>query len=77
MAFDQSLDKEIFAETAEFERTKIKVGVYSYNEGEKKLQLTRENVNAAGESNFAKVGRMTKQEVETVLPLIQKALEHM
>ena len=36
MAFDKSLDKELFSETASFETTKIKVGVYSYNDGEKK-----------------------------------------
>ena len=77
MAFDPSLDKEIFAETVEFENTRIKVGVYSYNEGEKKLQISRENLTAGGEPRFAKLGRMTKEETESVLPLIQKALEHM
>lgn len=77
MAFDKSLDKELFSETIDFEKTRINVGVYSYNEGEKKLQLGRENANAAGEWNFAKLGRMTKQESERVIPVIQKALEHM
>jgi len=77
MAFDKNLDKEIFSETANFETTRIKVGVYSYNEGEKKLQISRENMNQNGEWSFAKVGRMFKDEVEAVLPLIQKALKHM
>jgi len=77
MAFDKNLDQEIFAETAKFETSRIKVGVYSYNEGEKKLQLSRENMNQNGEWNFAKLGRMDKEEVEAVLPLIKKALEHM
>jgi len=77
MAFDKSLDKELFSETIDFERTRINVGVYSYNEGDKKLQLGRENANAAGEWNFAKLGRMTKTEAERAIPVIQKALEHM
>jgi len=77
MAFDKNLDKEIFAETAAFETTRIKVGVYSYNEGEKKLQISRENMNQNGEWSFAKAGRMFKDEVEAILPLMKKALEHM
>jgi hypothetical protein len=31
MPFDPNLNKEIFAEEAKFETTKIIVGVYSYN----------------------------------------------
>ncbi|MCH8004499.1 MAG: hypothetical protein IH934_07780 [Nanoarchaeota archaeon] len=77
MAFDKNLDKELFSETKEFETTKIKVGVYSYNDGEKKLQISRETRNQDGEWKFAKVGRMFKDEVEAVIPMMQKALEHM
>ncbi len=77
MAFDNSLNKELFAETKEFETTKIKVGIYSYNDGEKKMQISRENRNQDGEWNFSKLGRMFKDEVEAVLPMMQKALEHM
>jgi len=77
MPFDKELDKEIYSETAEFEKTKIKVGVFSYNDGTPKIQITRENMNAAGEPRFAKLGRMTKEEAEKVIPLMQKALENM
>ena len=77
MAFDKNLDKELFSETANFETTRIKVGIYSYNEGEKKLQISRENMNQNGEWSFSKLGRMFKDEVGAVLPIIQKALEHM
>ncbi len=75
MAFDKSLDKELFAEEVEFERSVITVSVMCYNEGTPKLQLSRQNKNAAGELGFAKLGRMTKEEVEAVLPLIEKAKE--
>ena len=77
MAFDKNLDQQIFSETASFETTRIHVGVYSYNDGDKKLQLARENMNAEGEWSFAKLGRMTKDESEKVLPLMQKAIEEM
>jgi len=77
MPFDSSLDKNLFSESVEFERSKITVGVFSYNEGISKLQISRENKNASGEYSFAKLGRMTKEEAEAVLPLCQKALESM
>jgi hypothetical protein len=77
MAFDKSLDKELFKETATFEKTRIAVGVFSYNEGTPKLQLSRENLSMGGQWSFSKLGRMTKEEAEAVLPLIQKALENM
>jgi len=77
MVFDKNLDKELFSETKEFETSKIKVGVYSYNDGDKKLQISRETRNQDGEWKFAKVGRMFKDEVEAVIPIMKKALEHM
>lgn len=77
MAFDPNLDKKLFSETKEIEMTRITVSVNQYNEGEKKLQISRENRNQDGEWKFAKLGRMFKDEVEVVLPLMQKALESM
>jgi hypothetical protein len=77
MAFDKSLDKELFKETAVLETTKIHVGVYSYNDGDKKMQVSRENMNQQGEWSFAKLGRMLKEEAEKVVPLMQEALKHM
>jgi hypothetical protein len=77
MAFDKNLDKELFSETKEFEMTRITVGVFSYNHGTPKLQISRENRSQEGEWSFAKLGRMMKEEVEAVLPLIQKAIGSM
>jgi hypothetical protein len=78
MAFDKNLDKELWSGTKDFETSKIKVGVYSYNDGEKKLQISRENLNQENAQwKFAKLGRMFKDEAEAIVPLIQKALEHM
>ncbi len=78
MAYDKNLDVQLHAETKEFETTKITVGVYSYNDGEKKLQISRENRNmSTAEWGFAKLGRMTKDEVSAILPMVKKAIEKM
>ena len=75
--FAKNLDKELFSETINFETTRIKIGVYSYNDGEKKLQISRENMSQDMEWSFAKLGRMFKDEVEKAIPAMQKALKHM
>ena len=84
MAFDKNLDKELWGETVEFgdgdgvKTTRLRVSVFSYNDGEPKLQISRENLNPnSGEWTFAKLGRMFKDQVEAVLPLMAKAKEHM
>ncbi|HSV43657.1 MAG TPA: hypothetical protein VLJ10_03795 [Candidatus Bathyarchaeia archaeon] len=74
MPYDQSLDKELFKESKEFDGTRITVGVYQYNAGEKKLQVVRENRTQTDEWRFAKLGRMTKEEAQEVLPVMTKAL---
>lgn len=75
--FNKDLDKSIFSETILFETTRITVGVFSYNDGEKKLQISRENMSQDGEWSFAKLGRMFKDEAEKVIPAMEKALKHM
>lgn len=77
MPYDPALDQSVFKEVKEFEDTRITVGVFSYNGGEKKLQLSRENANANDEWRFAKLGRMSKKEVVEILPLMNKATENM
>jgi hypothetical protein len=76
-SFDKSLDKELFSESVDFERSRIRVAVFSYNEGTHKMQIGRENIRQDGETSFAKLGRMTKEEVEAVMPLMEKAKEHL
>ncbi len=77
MPYDSSLDESSFSESKESEAGRLTVGVYSYNKGAKKLQITRENRGPEGDFRFAKLGRMTKEEAESVLPLIQEALKSM
>lgn len=77
MPYDSKLDKQIFTKFWENDNGKLTVSIYSYNNGAKKLQISRENRNAEGEMTFAKLGRMTKEEAQAVLPFIQEALQHM
>jgi len=77
MPYDAKLDECLFAKSIENDLGKLTVGVYAYNKGIKKLQIGRENSNPEGELRFAKLGRMTKDEVAAILPLIQEALTQM
>lgn len=74
MPYDAKLDKQVFAKAWENDTTKLTVSIYSYNNGPQKLQISRENKNAEGENTFAKLGRMTKDEAQAILPYIQEAL---
>ena len=77
MPYDSSLDVSSFKETKEFEDTRITVGVFAYNEGAKKLQLSRENRSQDGEWRFAKLGRLTKAEAREIVSIMMRAVETM
>ncbi|MCA9408934.1 MAG: hypothetical protein KC733_09610 [Candidatus Omnitrophica bacterium] len=77
MPYDKSLDVESFKEQKEFEDTRITVGVFSYNGGEKKMQVSRENRNQSDEWRFAKLGRLNKEEAKEIIPIMMKAVENM
>ncbi len=77
MPYDKELDECLFAKSWENDNEKLTASIFSYNKGTKKLQLTRENKNSQGEFRFAKLGRLTTEEITTLLPLIQEACDHM
>lgn len=77
MPYDASLDKEVFAKSHENDDGKITVSIHSYNNGPKKLQIVRENRDQEGALRFAKLGRVTKDELQAILPFIQEALSNM
>jgi hypothetical protein len=77
MPYDSSLDEQLFAKSFDTEEGRITVSVYSYNNGAKKLQIVRENKDPEGNLRFAKMGRLTKAEIEGILPFIQEAISHM
>ena len=75
MPYEKSLDVETFKEVREFGESRISVGVYSYNGGEKKMQISRENKDQNDEWRFAKLGRLNKLEAKEIVPVMMKALE--
>lgn len=77
--FDRKLDKQISKETVEVGDAKISVGVYSYNDGDPKVQISRMRRNEKSEYgySFAKLGRLTRDELINILPLLENALEKM
>jgi hypothetical protein len=77
MPYDASVDEQLFSKFWESENGKIVVSIYSYNKGAKKLQISREVKDREGNFTFSKLGRLSKDEVEAVLPLIQEAVKAM
>jgi hypothetical protein len=77
MPYNSSLDEQLFSKFWENDTGKIVVSVHSYNNGPKKLQIIREVKSREGQPNFAKLGRLSKDELEGILPLIQEALQAM
>ncbi|MFH0763194.1 MAG: hypothetical protein V1925_04830 [Candidatus Omnitrophota bacterium] len=77
MPYDSSLDEQLFLESWENDTGKIVVSVNSYNKGQKKIQIVREIKNREGNFSFAKLGRLSKEEMEGILPLIQRAIKVM
>jgi hypothetical protein len=75
-SFDKSKDKNLFKETVEVGDAKITVGVYAYDGNDQKVQITRMRKNEKSEYgwSFAKLGRLTKDELVEILPLLDKAL---
>ncbi len=77
MPYDADLDKEIFGKSVENETGRLSVKVMSYNDGARKIQISRERRGQEDTMKFAKLGRLTKEEVEAILPLIQEAISQM
>jgi hypothetical protein len=77
MPYDANLDESLFSKSYETETERLTVSVYSYNKGAKKLQITRENRGREGELRFTKLGRLSKEEITAILPLIQEAIKVM
>lgn len=75
--FDKSLDKELFNKELDAGNSKISVGVFSYNGGAPKVQLSKKVANKEGEWEFVKVGRLNKDEVKAVCNLLAEAHKKM
>jgi len=70
MPYDADLDKTLWEEKVEVGDYVFEVKVMQYNEGTKKINIQR----FRGEM-FNKLGRVTAEEAEAIMPLLQKAIE--
>jgi hypothetical protein len=77
MPYDANLDKQMFTKAIETDDGRVTVSVYTYNNGPLKMQIVRENKDPEGAFRFAKLGRLTKAEIEELLPIINEAITHM
>lgn len=73
--YDKNLDQELSKQTVQVGDSKLTVSVRSYNGGTKKVQISR---NVKNEQNqygwsFAKLGRLTAEEIDVLLPVLNQA----
>lgn len=76
MAYEKDKDKKLFEKEADFGKHSIVVAVYQYEDGEPKLQLNKKVFSESG-SMFTKIGRLSIDELNQVLPLIEEAKKFM
>jgi hypothetical protein len=77
MPYKSDLDVQVYSNSWENDSDKIIVSVHSYNNGPRKLQITREIKNRDGKLSFTRLGRLAKDEITGIMPLIQEALKNM
>jgi len=77
MPYKSDLDVQSYSNSWENDTDKIIVSVHSYNNGPRKLQITREIKNRDGKLSFTRLGRLSKDEITGIMPLIQEALKSM
>jgi len=76
--FDKTKDKQLAKETIVTEKGQIEVSIMQYNEGIKKLQLSRMVKNGEEvELRFAKLGRLTKEEAQKLLDVLPEMIKEM
>ncbi len=74
MPYNTSLDEKHFSKSFEKESGRITVSIYSYRNGPKKLQITREMKDREGNFSYVRLGRISKEELEAILPLVNEAM---
>lgn len=74
--FDKTKDKEITAKEIDMGNYKLIASLHSYDEGQVKLQLSRVNITEEGE-RFTKLGRLNKDDVKQLIPVLQELLSKM
>lgn len=74
----ENFERTIFTKTYEGKNWRLVVGVFSYKGAKPKLLLTREHASRKYSNKpFAKLGRLSKEEVLGIMPIMEEALKHM
>jgi hypothetical protein len=76
MGYNKKLDKVLFNEIIELSYGQLIISVHSYDGASPKLQISRKIIDS-NSINWTKLGRLTKHELEQVIPIMTKALEFM
>lgn len=74
--YNEKKDECLWEKTVDCGMFNIVVGVYSYDGGAAKLQISRVKLDERG-SQYSKLGRMSFAEITVVLPVVQEAMGHM
>lgn len=77
MPYNTELDTQVYTKSVTTETGKITVSVWSYNNGPKKVQIVREIKDNEGNFKFTRLGRISKPELEKIIPLLQEASSKM
>ncbi len=72
MVYDKELDKCLWTKKAIVGNFTFEVSVMQYSEGVPKVQITR-RINEG--DRWAKLGRLTQEELEAILPMLKEAEE--
>jgi hypothetical protein len=84
VAYERDLDKTIWSKDVDISSpynkgTKFKfvVSVMSYKGGQPKIDLKRLSYGAFQKGEYGKIGRITKDEMESLIPAIKEAMGRM
>jgi hypothetical protein len=84
MGYDKELDKSLFRNEINISdpmnkgmKFKFILSVMQYNGGEKKIDIKRLVYGAGNKGMYQPLGRVTKDEMESLIPAIEEAMELM
>ncbi|MBI4230115.1 MAG: hypothetical protein HY608_04695 [Planctomycetes bacterium] len=75
MPFDESKDKVLWEKQVPVDGGMIEIKVCSYNNARPKVQIGRLRGEDPQNLSFAKLGRLTAEELKTILPVLEEASE--
>jgi hypothetical protein len=73
MPYDSSKDECIKIIGVTSGVNEIEVGLWSYNKGKPKVSMLRKGIKRSGEPWTSSIGRISKEELEALLPLLHEA----